>query len=77
MSTVTMVTTVRNKGLIWRVFRQPQETEEEAKDRAWYVSNNLPADMPIEEREALSRQWANEKFYTMKYQENNVTHDTI
>lgn len=60
--------TVRHQGRVIRVRRLPVETEEQAKDRAWYVAKQLPKDMPSEEKESRSRAWANEKYYGMKYE---------
>ena len=62
-----MFSFVRYQGQFHRVLKQPFESEEQAKDRAWYVaklSNDTPANM----RENMSRIWANEKYYHMKYQ---------
>jgi hypothetical protein len=58
---------IRCNGYLWKVHRIPQETEEMAQDRAWYIARNMKPNAPRTEKEALSRQWANEKYYQMKY----------
>jgi hypothetical protein len=66
---LTMFAAVRYQGKMWKVRKQPFESEEQAKDRAWYVALHL-ASVPTEvERENLSRQWANKKYYQMTYRE--------
>lgn len=64
--------TVRFQGRIWRVQKQPFETEEQARDRAWYITK-LPIDMSSLCKENESRVWANQKYYQMKYQ--SVQHE--
>jgi hypothetical protein len=58
---------IRHNGYIWKVQRIPQESEEMAQDRAWYMARTMKPSTPRAEKEALSRQWANEKYYQMKY----------
>lgn len=58
---------IRCNGYLWKVQRLPHETEEMAQDRAWYIARNMKPNAPMAEKEALSRQWANEKYYQMKY----------
>lgn len=63
------VSTVRYQGYIHKVRRHATETEEHAKDRAWYVAKYLPRSMSQEEKESRSRAWANEKYFGMAYGE--------
>lgn len=64
---------IKHNGYIWKVRRLPLESEEMAQDRAWYIAKNMKPDDSVFRKEALSRQWANEKYYQMKYQERNDT----
>lgn len=68
-----MITLVRYQGKLWKVYKQPFETEEQAKDRAWYMVTKLAHITSIAERECLSREWANKKYYDMKYKETSDT----
>lgn len=58
---------VRHNGCMYKVRKHPTETEEQAKDRAWYVATKLAPTTPPAERESLSRAWANEKYYGIEY----------
>jgi hypothetical protein len=60
---------IRYEGKLVKVVKQPFESEEQAKDRAWYIAKHCLSD-PLVLREVKSRQWANEKFYGMKYSNN-------
>lgn len=59
--------TVRFHGQIVKVRRHIIETEEQAKDRAWYVAKHLDKEMGNQEKESRSRAWANEKYLGMGY----------
>ena len=63
-----MFSTVRYRGKIWRVQKQMYESEEQAKDRAWFIAKELPESMDPIEKESRSRMWANEKYFGMKYE---------
>lgn len=61
-----MLSCVRHQGTLVKVRKHPVETEEQAKDRAWYVAIHIPADCDLE-KESRSRAWANEKYFGMEY----------
>lgn len=68
-----MYVAIRHKGYIWKVRKHPVESEEISQDRAWYIALNISPSVSPLERESLSRQWANEKYYQMKYQRKDET----
>lgn len=62
---------IRYNGKVWRVQKQPFESDEQAKDRVWYVVKNMHEETDnaanMRKWECLSRMWSNEKYYAMKY----------
>lgn len=62
---------VRYEGRLVMVKKQPFESEEHAKDRAWHVTTAMHC-ANVKERECRSRMWANEKYYQMKYQSDDA-----
>lgn len=58
---------IKHNGYLWKVRRVPHESEEVAQDRAWYIAKHMKPNDSIFRKETLSRQWANEKYYQMKY----------
>lgn len=67
-----MFAIVRHKGFIWKVRKHDVESEEVAQDRAWYIALNMPMDASVCQKESMSRQWANEKYYRMQYNSKNI-----
>lgn len=65
---------IRYQGKWIRVIKQPFESEEIAQDRAWYIAKHCIND-PIPLRETKSRQWANEKYFHMKYESPNIKNE--
>lgn len=62
---------VRYCGKIYKVRKSPQESEEKATDRAWYIAkmnDSTLCELSTFEKEALSHIWANEKYHGMTYQ---------
>jgi hypothetical protein len=58
---------IRYQGALYKVQKHLIESDEQAQDRAWYIAKHLPSNMSWPEKESLSRQWANEKYYKIKY----------
>lgn len=73
-----MQAVIRHKGAFWKVRKLAIESEEMAQDRAWYIAKTIGAnDATPQEMESLSRQWANEKYFQMKYDTNSSSTDDV
>lgn len=68
-----MYAIVRHNGYLWKIRKNPVETNEMAQDRAWYVALNMDPSVSSKERESVSRMWANQKYYQMEYQNDGHT----
>jgi hypothetical protein len=61
---------IRYLGKIYKIRKSPQESDEKATDRAWYIAkmqHSTLDEMSTFEKETLSHVWANEKYYNMTY----------
>lgn len=58
---------IRYGGYNHKFRKAPQESDERAFDRAWFIVKQLPAEMPLIEKESRSHIWANVKYFAMKY----------
>ena len=58
---------IRTMGKLYKVRKAPQETDEKATDRAWYISKMTDNTLSSFEKESLSHIWANTKYYNMVY----------
>lgn len=62
--------TIRYLGNIYKIRKSPQENNEQAYDRAWYIATNPDPeikDKDLFEKECLSHIYVNNKYYNMKY----------
>jgi hypothetical protein len=57
---------VKYKGRIFRVTKQPFETQEQAMDRAWYMATHYDASVPLPQQENSALQWMYEKYLGCK-----------
>lgn len=55
---------LRHNGKLYRIQKQPFETEEQAMDRLWYIVNN---EGDVSKVILQSLQWMYEKYYKVKY----------
>jgi hypothetical protein len=58
---------LKYNGKIYRIAKQPFETEEQAMDRVWYIVNNKNKIESFNELVLESLQWMYEKYYKVKY----------
>lgn len=61
-----MLAIVKYKGRIFRVPKQPFETQEQAMDRAWYIATHYDPNIPYPQQENQSLQWMYEKYLGCK-----------
>lgn len=59
---------VKINGVIYRVAKSPFETDERLYDRAWFCAKKGCVDNVTQSQ---SHMWANEKYFKMKYIDNN------
>lgn len=62
----TMYAIVKYQGKIFRISRQPFETNEQVLDRAWYIATNYQEHVPYSQLENRSLQWMYEKYLGCK-----------
>jgi len=58
---------LKYNGKIYRVQRQPFETEEQVIDRLWYIVKHENVESKFEEVVSNSLKWMYEKYYKVKY----------
>ena len=61
-----MYAIVKYQGRIFRIPKQPFETQEQAMDRAWYIATNYQESTPFSQQENRSLQWMYEKYLGCK-----------
>jgi len=71
--------TIKYGNNIYKIRKSPQENDEEAYDRAWYIANmtnkeqeekqkeEKTQELNLLEKECLSHIYVNEKYYNIKY----------
>ena len=57
---------VKHKGKIYRILKQPFETNEQAMDRAWYIATHAEETVSLLDLEQRSLQWMYEKYLGCK-----------
>ena len=64
---------IRNNGYMHKFRKSPQESDESATLRAWYIIKELPENMSQLEKECRSHMWLNVKYFGMiyRYDESN------
>jgi len=70
---VNQYVTVKYNNKIYKIRKSPQENDEEAYDRAWYIATMQNRDQSQEkvdllEKECLSHIYVNQKYYNIKYE---------
>ena len=70
---VNQFVTVKYNNKIYKIRKSPQENDEEAYDRAWYIATMQNRDQSQEkvdllEKECLSHIYVNQKYYNIKYE---------
>jgi len=63
----TSYVVIRYNGKLHKFRKAPQENEELATLRAWYIVKELPESMSIVEKESRSHIWLNTKYFAMIY----------
>lgn len=63
----TSFVVIRYNGKLHKIRKVPQENEEYATLRAWYIVKELPESMPLIEKESRSHIWMNTKYFAMNY----------
>jgi len=58
---------IRYGGYMHKFRKAPQESDEWATLRAWYIVKELPKSMPLIEKECKSHMWINIKYFGMIY----------
>lgn len=58
---------IRYSGKLHKFRKAPQESEEWATLRAWYIVKELPESMSLLEKESHSHMWLNTKYFAMIY----------
>ena len=67
MDTPSQYVIIRYNGKIYKVRKSPQENNENATVRAWYIVKELPVTLSFTERECKSHIWLNTKYFGMNY----------
>lgn len=63
---------IRYNGKLHKIRKAPQENEEYATLRAWYIVKELPEELPLLEKECKSHIWINTKYFGMIYRYDEV-----
>ena len=63
----TSFVVIRYNGKLHKIRKVPQENEEYATLRAWYIVKELPESMSLIEKESRSHIWINTKYFGMNY----------
>jgi len=68
MPQMTEYVVIRYNGYMHKFRKAPQESDENATLRGWYILNELSKeDIPIKEKESKSHIWLNTKYFGMIY----------
>mgnify|MGYP003336999588 CR=1 FL=1 len=60
---------IKYNGHLYKFRKAPQETNDKAYDRGWYIIKELnDLNLTYIEKESLSHIWANNKYYNMHYE---------
>jgi hypothetical protein len=62
---------IRYKGVLHKFKKVPQESNENAINRGWYILKELPEHMNLYEKQCRSHIWFNTKYLNIKYRDDN------